>query len=89
MTPETRSKLHSFSMPDAVGFWDVYEKKGRETKKLQMVVRDLCQNDLFYLLVRVCQRKDMLHPWIYARTREVEESPDGHLDLWARPTRAL
>src|SRR5690349_13669026 len=48
------------------------------------VVRDLCLNDLFYLLVRACKREDMLHPWIYARTREVEKDPYGHLDLWAR-----
>ena len=84
MTPEVRSRLHSFTMTEAVQFWDVYEKQGREKKKFQMVVRDLCQSDLFYLLVRVCSRKDMLHPWIYARVREVEASPNGHLDLWAR-----
>jgi hypothetical protein len=46
--------------------------------------RELCLVDRFYLLVVACGRKDALHPWVYARCREVESDPDNMLDLWAR-----
>ena len=47
-------------------------------------IAHLARNDRFYLMTRILKRKDFRHPWLYARTREVESSPDGHLDLWAR-----
>ena len=47
-------------------------------------IRTLAQLDRFYLAVFICNRHDMLHPWIYERCREVESNRDSHLDLWAR-----
>lgn len=46
--------------------------------------RELCKTDLFYLLSVALRRKDADRDWLFDRCREVQESPDGHLDLWAR-----
>lgn len=40
--------------------------------------------DLFYLLTEVLGRKDINRPWLKDRCAEVQASPNGHLDLWAR-----
>jgi hypothetical protein len=52
--------------------------------KLRQTLRALARADRYYLLVRILGRTDCLHDWIYARCREVENAPDGYIDIWAR-----
>jgi len=56
----------------------------RDTNIDDSFIRTLGQLDRYYLGVFLCNRHDMLHPWIYERCREVEEQRDSRLDLWAR-----
>jgi hypothetical protein len=47
-------------------------------------VAQLGRKDLFYLLAILLRRPDVMHPWLFKRCREVQESPDNHIDLWSR-----
>lgn len=68
------------TMHETIEWWSTIDCNGTSLSG----VRTLCLTDRFYLLVNVCKRVDMLHPWLYARCREVEKDSDDYLDLWAR-----
>lgn len=77
-------ELRSLSLGELLRYYEITENEARAQGRLVSVVRSMCLADLFYLIVRACGRKDMCHPWVLARTREVEAAPDGYLDLWFR-----
>lgn len=84
LNAEQVAQLRRLSLERTVAYWDAVEAAARAQGKLDQAVRILVLADLYYLLVRVCKRVDMLNEFAFARCREVEANPDGYLDLWAR-----
>lgn len=76
---ELRPMLQGAPFAAICDLWDLIEAKyGNDG------VAWLGRWDRYYLLTRLLHRTDAVHPWLYARCREVEAEPDGYLDLWAR-----
>ena len=73
-------QLHQTPFSDLLAVWDALDQKGTD----HQTMRWLCRVDRYYLLIKVLGRVDAWHPWLYARCREVEAAPDGHIDIWSR-----
>lgn len=57
---------------------------GGDPARWSGVMHEGCLSDLFFLLVVGCRRLDLAHQWLLERCDEVQNEPDGCLDLWAR-----
>lgn len=69
---------------DALRWYATIEDNAANPSVLIEARRWLGRNDLFYLLIKLLRRPDLNKPWLFARCREVQEAPNGYLDLWAR-----
>ena len=68
-------------MDESLDFYQqIYNTQGCD----DWVIAQLGKYDRFFLAVHLMGRVDMVHPWLYARCREVEQNSDGYLDLWFR-----
>lgn len=76
--------LRALDIEGVIESWGEVEKWHKRKKKEIEGVRLLVKSDLFYMLVKVCGREDLLNDFAFARCREVERSPDGYVDLWSR-----
>lgn len=69
------------NMKQAERFYlEAYKSPGFNNKEIAYLGR----KDRFFLVTKLLGRKDLRNQWLYDRCREVEQEPDGYLDLWAR-----
>lgn len=73
--------LHKATMNQALDWYDECLHHSNWTDDL---TAELGRRDRFFLLTHLLNRPDAVHPWLYARCREVEANPDDHIDLWSR-----
>ncbi len=59
-------------------------RENENPEALREWMRLMVRSDIFFLGVYVCEREDLNRDWLYERCKEVQENPDGYIDIWAR-----
>jgi predicted phage terminase large subunit-like protein len=72
------------SRSDANAFYAKIMHQAEDAENVVPVMAELGRKDLFFLLVYLCGRKDVDRDWLFDRCQEVQNAPDGYLDLWSR-----
>ena len=78
------SFTQKMSLSEVVVFYRELLKEVDNTEDKFPTMAELAKQDRFFLFSHILGRADGIDEWLYARCREVEADPDGHLDLWAR-----
>lgn len=58
--------------------------KALSTEDQNATLREWAQTDLYFLIRYILGRPDIERDWLFSRCRDVQASPNGSLDLWAR-----
>jgi len=69
---------------DAQNFYKTILKAAESQDNAAATLAAIGRKDLFFLLTHLLNRKDVDRDWLFDRCVEVQRSPDGYLDLWAR-----
>ena len=69
---------------DALSWYARFLREAEKKEQTREAMRELALRDLFFLLYHVLNRKDIGKQWLFDRCQEVQNNPNGYLDLWAR-----
>ena len=76
--------LHSATLKQSIRYYKELINYPTTEEENKYIVSELGRGDRFFLLTHLLNRVDAVHPWVYDRCREVENSTDDHIDLWSR-----
>lgn len=73
-------------MLNTIQEYEIYwqELKKKPVKEFLNFAKTDVLHDIYFLLRFICNREDVYNQWILERCIEVQHSPNGYLDLWAR-----
>jgi phage terminase large subunit-like protein len=74
-------------LPNRSSYVDLFQHlhaHAETPEQVDSALRQLCLDDLYYLLRYELGREDFENDFLFDRCREVQQNPDDHLDLWAR-----